>query len=1398
MANNYQINLSASISQNGIRTVEQQIKGISQKYKLNLDINVNDKVAAQIAGIQKSMVALQQQAGAALSGNVDKTIQYANGQGKVFKLVTDTKVALGQTVQMTQVLNKETGAFETKVIRTTDAQKKQTAEIEKQIALARKQLEINIKNAQTQYGKYYTADMGQSLRSQFDTVTVDNYKNKIKELSLQEKQFRADASATRRAATLEMKESDNFMKTFMKDLGKMAIWGLAATAIYAPIRSLQEGIQYVRELDTALNELQKVSNSSAATLKEVTKQAYLLGNEVARTGAEAVSVTTDFVKMGYSIQQSLNLAKQAMILTNVGENIKDVGQASEALIATLKGFGLEASQTEHIVDALSAVSNKYAVNTADLVYGIKVLSATLAQSGTSFEQTLSMLTAATEVLQDAEKASYGINMISQRLRGLDEEGNNVADLIPKLQDEFESLAGVSILDKQTGQLRSTYDIIVDVAKVWPTLTYNQQQYLAELASGNRQVKVFNALMSNSKVLLDATDIGLNSIGSAAQKNAIFLESIDGKIQAFNNSMQKMWTETINSKTIKNIIDIGTEFMKLNGVVSILKGIFVGFVTFLITQIPKAIVALKSLIVEGITLNSILGGLPFIIGLVVTGISLLNSSMEVATSSTQQLIKENKELKDSYDSIVKSSNDSKDSSIGQIEAAKSLIDKLYELDSIVNKTASDKAYMKSIVDQLNSAMPTLNLQFSEETETLNETKQAVLDYAEVLKETYIVQAKAQIAAQAELDKQKRQLDAAKYPEEIVAAKQAIEESKKGLSSFGVAGAKLSPDSAISKAEKALEDLTQAQKENQDAIIADEAAIKDYNNEVAIMAELSNKAAKEPPPNNGLPKPEDIDEVNKEISNLIGNIDQLNSAYEQLADGQELSSSTMIELIQKYPIIADYIARTNDLTLDSGNIAKLAMEAERDAAISKAKILATTTAQNIANLSAEYRATMALLAASLAAGNVQDAMKYSTSLTATSAAIKDAAAQLKQLEAQIKALSNLSFKTSGGGGKATTKENDALKNRIELENLVMDALTERYQKELDLAKDAYEAKKAYLENEKEAVNKLKEAYDEAYDAEEKRNALEELYRKRNNLMLAGQQGSAAYVDVNKQIADMEKSLQKEAVDTRFDKEMNHIEILIDEADKAYEEIEKHYQDILDDTKSMWQEVNNIMSSGMVATMAFLKANLEQYLTASPTEQGELISEWQALFNQAGLVSTISATLKKGSKGNDVKTLQKALKALGFDPKGIDGIFGSNTLKALVAFQKKMGISQTGKLDAATKAKFKAKGYDQGGLADYTGFAVVHGTPTKPEAYLSPYDTKVIGDLMNKAQLPKVLNNLAQGKSAGNIDVKIVFDGARFDTPENARKVVQTFKDTLDEVFKSTNRQFGLQNNVITIRR
>lgn len=61
-----------------------------------------------------------------------------------------------------------------------------------------------------------------------------------------------------------------------------------------------------------------------------------------------------------------------------------------------------------------------------------------------------------------------------------------------------------------------------------------------------------------------------------------------------------------------------------------------------------------------------------------------------------------------------------------------------------------------------------------------------------------------------------------------------------------------------------------------------------------------------------------------------------------------------------------------------------------------------------------------------------------------------------------------------------------------------------------------------------------------------------------------------------------------------------------------------------------------------------------------------------------------MERGDSGEHIRELQKALSDLGFDPQGIDGMFGSGCEQAVRRFQKHYGLSTDGFAGPQTQKK------------------------------------------------------------------------------------------------------------------
>ena len=74
------------------------------------------------------------------------------------------------------------------------------------------------------------------------------------------------------------------------------------------------------------------------------------------------------------------------------------------------------------------------------------------------------------------------------------------------------------------------------------------------------------------------------------------------------------------------------------------------------------------------------------------------------------------------------------------------------------------------------------------------------------------------------------------------------------------------------------------------------------------------------------------------------------------------------------------------------------------------------------------------------------------------------------------------------------------------------------------------------------------------------------------------------------------------------------------------------------------------------------------------------------QENIEAVEAATLKQGASGSEVREVQRRLKLWGYYNGSVDGVFGAGTRKAVIAFQKKNGLTADG---VVGKSTYKALG-------------------------------------------------------------------------------------------------------------
>lgn len=174
---------------------------------------------------------------------------------------------------------------------------------------------------------------------------------------------------------------------------------------------------------------------------------------------------------------------------------------------------------------------------------------------------------------------------SLRLRGtsvdiLNEEGLDSEGAVTsksKLQSKVKALSGVDILTA-TGEYKSTYEILSQIADVWEDINDMDQAALLELISGKRNSSVIAAILQNPKELKEAFEDANDAEGSALRENEKYLDSIQGRIDLFTNAIQTMWKNALDSDVVKWFIDLGTKIIQVIDKLGLIPSILITIAT----------------------------------------------------------------------------------------------------------------------------------------------------------------------------------------------------------------------------------------------------------------------------------------------------------------------------------------------------------------------------------------------------------------------------------------------------------------------------------------------------------------------------------------------------------------------------------------------------------------------------------------------------------------------------------------------------------------------------------------------------------------------------------------------------------------------------------------------------
>lgn len=414
-------------------------------------------------------------------------------------------------------------------------------------------------NANPKAAKAYGDSLSEIKNQLNEPLDLENFRKLSAEFAMIKSQAKAAGLTTR-----------SFF-TNVKDIS-LQLLGLTSTVavIQKGIEAAKKMYQNVYNIDTAMTNLKKVTDETDTAYSNFLTRSANSAKELGRTISGLITQTSEWAKLGYSLDEAEKLSKLSSIYANVGE-VDDKAAVSD-MVTAMKAYQIEASNAINIIDIYNELGNKFAISSAALGEGISKSASAMHLAGADLAQTSAMLTGIGEITQDVPEAGNALKIFSMRIRGmkgdleaLGEEVDPTIESISKVQTQILNLTKgkVNIFDSE-GNFRNYYEIMKEIAAIYDDLAATDKASLTEVLFGKQRGNAGAALIQafQSGQIEKAYSAALNSDGSAMAEQEKWMESLEAKTQQFKAALEGLSQVTLNSDFLKGAIDGGTTFLSI--------------------------------------------------------------------------------------------------------------------------------------------------------------------------------------------------------------------------------------------------------------------------------------------------------------------------------------------------------------------------------------------------------------------------------------------------------------------------------------------------------------------------------------------------------------------------------------------------------------------------------------------------------------------------------------------------------------------------------------------------------------------------------------------------------------------------------------------------------------------
>jgi TP901 family phage tail tape measure protein len=328
-----------------------------------------------------------------------------------------------------------------------------------------------------------------------------------------------------------------FNKSLEASNARVIAFGASAGVIFGLQSAFAKLISTTIEVQKSLADINVILNVSSSEIQKFGDQLFSIARNTGQSFNEVATAATEFSRQGLGVEETLKRTNEALILARLSG--LDTAKSVEALTAAVNSFASQAVTATEIVNKFANVDAAFAVSSADLAEAISRVGSSAAQSGVNLDELISIVTSAQQTTA----------------RGGAVIGNSFKTIFTRLQrgdvvDLLDSL-GVSTMDSQ-GQLKSTINLLEDLATIYDKLGTLQQAEVAEKVGGVFQINILKAALADLgkeySVYDRALEISASSTDQAIQRNEELNKTYAAQINILKENVAQL-SQTAGTRVI---------------------------------------------------------------------------------------------------------------------------------------------------------------------------------------------------------------------------------------------------------------------------------------------------------------------------------------------------------------------------------------------------------------------------------------------------------------------------------------------------------------------------------------------------------------------------------------------------------------------------------------------------------------------------------------------------------------------------------------------------------------------------------------------------------------------------------------------------------------------------------